>query len=75
MNGYWMGLDIGGTKCAVLLAQMQQGITIVDKLRFDTRDRFQSAYDRLCEGVVTLLERHHLTREQIRGISISCGGP
>ena len=36
MNKYLIGLDIGGTKCCVLLAQVNGGITFEDKIRFDT---------------------------------------
>lgn len=36
MSSYWIGLDIGGTKCAVLLATVNHGIHIEDKIRFAT---------------------------------------
>ena len=32
----YLGLDIGGTKCAVLLAEVNHGIRLLDKIRFDT---------------------------------------
>ena len=37
MNSRWIGLDIGGTKCAVVLAEVNHGIRIEDKIRFDTQ--------------------------------------
>ena len=49
MKPYWMGLDIGGTKCKVLLARVDEGIHILDSIRFDTRSElgFQQAWPRL----------------------------
>ena len=39
MKKYIMGIDIGGTKCAVLLGRAQGDADdiIIDKLRFETR--------------------------------------
>ncbi len=77
MSGYWIGLDIGGTKCAVLLATVNHGIHIEDKIRFATcpEKGFEDAYRRLCEGIDTLLTRHQLTTRDVRAIGVSCGGP
>ena len=46
MKPYWMGLDIGGTKCAVLLATVDGGIHLKDKLRFETQSErgFEPVY-------------------------------
>ena len=33
----FLGLDIGGTKCAILLAHVDGGIHIDDKMCFDTQ--------------------------------------
>ena len=39
MKKYIIGIDIGGTKCAVLLGRTHGGVEdiITDKLRFETR--------------------------------------
>lgn len=77
MSSYWIGLDIGGTKCAVLLATVNHGIHIEDKIRFATcpEKGFADAYRRLCEGIDTLLARHRITAQDVRAIGVSCGGP
>ena len=69
----WIGLDIGGTKCAVLLAKLNQGIEILDKIRFDTHAErgFQQAYDRLCAEMENILARNGLDFSRVRAIGIS----
>lgn len=77
---YRIGIDIGGTKCAVLLAGAQDnaqgGITILEKTVFETKkargpeemlQNFQRAIDRMLGGLNA--------RDRLAGIGISCGGP
>jgi len=75
MKNRWIGLDIGGTKCAVLLAEVNRGIRVLDRIRFDTETEkgFAPAWDRLCQAVENLLER--AGDGGVKGIGISCGGP
>lgn len=77
MKEYWMGLDIGGTKCAVLLASVDKGIQILDKIRFETfaERGFEDAYGRLCSNMEEILARNSLTFESVNAIGVSCGGP
>lgn len=77
MNQYLIGLDIGGTKCCVLLAQVNGGITFEDKIRFDTHAErgFDESYGKLCEGIDEILARNGLKSADIRAIGVSCGGP
>lgn len=77
MKDRWLGLDIGGTKCAVLLARLNQGIEILDKIRFDTHAErgFQPTYDRLCAEMENILARNGLDFSCVHAIGISCGGP
>lgn len=77
MNSRWIGLDIGGTKCAVVLAEVNHGIRIEDKIRFDTQTEkgFDQAWSRLCAAVDELLARHRLTAKDVQAIGVSCGGP
>ena len=77
MNKYLIGLDIGGTKCCVLLAQVNGGITFADKIRFDTHAErgFDYSYGKLCEGIDEILARNGLKSADIRAIGVSCGGP
>lgn len=74
---YYIGLDIGGTKCAVLLATLDGGIKILDKIRFETHTEngFEYAYEKLCRSMEEILERNGITFIDVRAIGISCGGP
>lgn len=69
-----IGLDIGGTKCAVLLADIDEDIKIVEKIRFETRTDlgFQYAREKLFEAATALIEA---SDQPISAIGISCGGP
>ncbi len=73
----FIGLDIGGTKCAAVLAGLDLGIRILDKVHFDTRSErgFEPVYRQLCESVDALLHRNGLKASELTAIGISCGGP
>lgn len=73
----FIGLDIGGTKCAVLLAQVEDGIHIVDKRRFDTHTErgFDDTLIRLYATIDALLAGHRLAARDVHAFGISCGGP
>lgn len=63
-----LGVDIGGTKCAVVLGNDKE---VVAKIRFDTTD---------CEGTVAEILRAAKqlmaqSTEAVTSIGISCGGP
>ncbi len=77
MKSYIVGLDIGGTKCAVILADVTGEITIIDRLSFATRTErgFQEAYQELLYNIDTILHKNHVVANQITAIGISCGGP
>ena len=78
---YDIGIDIGGTKCAVILGKHAQQAAqlpeIVSRSAFDTiRDgSYQSTLSRLFDEIRTVLSSHTLSPGDIRGIGISCGGP
>lgn len=73
----FIGLDIGGTKCAVLLARVDHGIRIDDKIRFDTETHkgFSQALAKLYAAIDALLSRRGLAPADIGAFGISCGGP
>ena len=73
----YLGLDIGGTKCAVLLAEVNHGIHLKDKIRFATNasQGFEQAWARLLQGMKDILSRNGLTGGDIRAVGVSCGGP
>jgi glucokinase len=74
-----IGLDIGGTKCAVILGKVEDNdkIHLVDKLVYMTKDkpRPDDMINQLHEGIGLVMLKHKLTANEITGIGISCGGP
>ncbi|WP_066965826.1 ROK family protein [Microbulbifer sp. Q7] len=74
----YLGVDIGGTKCAVVLGDA--ALNVVDRVSFATEvargpDRIIKA---LLESADSLLQKHGLTSNGpggIKAIGISCGGP
>lgn len=74
---YLIGIDIGGTKCAVLLAVLENGIKIIDKLSFATEpDRgFEYTKDNLFRGIEQILLNNKLKISEVNAIGVSCGGP
>ncbi len=70
-----LGIDIGGTKCAVIFGIDTDGvISIADKVRFDTAD-VQTTIGRIIFELKGMCARHSLDASNTRGIGISCGGP
>ena len=70
-----LGIDIGGTKCAVIFGIDTDGvISIADKVRFDTTD-VQTTIGRILSELKGMCARHSLDASNTRGIGISCGGP
>ena len=71
-----IGVDIGGTKCALILAEVQDGfrINIIKKIRFETctPKGFEYARDRIFEAVRQLMDE---SDGPVCAIGISCGGP
>jgi glucokinase len=74
---YAIGMDIGGTKCAVVLGRQhgEHALTMVDRLTFDTTSAPTpaEALPRLCAMARELLARHAVA--QWDGVGVSCGGP
>ena len=73
----WIGLDIGGTKCSVLLAEVDHGIRVLDKIKMETRVEkgFEDCFRRLCGAIDDILARNAVPEGAVRAIGISCGGP
>ncbi|MBR1926272.1 MAG: ROK family protein [Bacteroidales bacterium] len=74
-----VGVDIGGTKCAITLGEMSRGtregdIRIKDKASFLTTDVSGTIRD-IKGAIKGVLERNQLTDKDIQAIGISCGGP
>lgn len=59
-----IGVDIGGTKCAVCKGDLTQGV--VEKVKFSTTS---------CEETLTRIEKEIEAMGEFTSIGISCGGP
>jgi len=69
-----IGIDIGGTKCAVVWGDSSG--KIIDKMRFDTRTNERgpdAIISEIDQCIKTLTDRYGT--ENLSGIGISCGGP
>ena len=63
-----LGIDIGGTKCAVIFGIDTDGvISIADKVRFDTTD-VQTTIGRILSELKGMCARHSLDASNTRGI-------
>ncbi len=71
-----LGVDIGGTKCAVTLGVEKEDGSIVfaQKEKFDTLSKDQ-ALEGIFEAIRKILKTNHLSSKDVYAIGISCGGP
>lgn len=69
-----IGIDIGGTKCAVILADAGEDTYIIRKIRFETEtDKgCEYALEKIFESVKILMDE---SDEPVQAVGISCGGP
>lgn len=70
---YLLGVDIGGTKCAVCAGKVtREGAEVVEKIKFPTRTDLgcAQALERLTDAAVTLGKKY-----PIRASGVSCGSP
>ncbi len=75
---YMIGIDVGGTKCAVVLGACtpEGGVDILEKRRFPTGQRpWREVLDEFFAQTEALLAAHSLAPVQVGAIGISCGGP
>lgn len=77
-DNYLLGVDIGGTKCAVVIGR--KGVVnrkIIDKLSFQTKDciGWKAVINRILDYSDNILEKYNVKYENLSGIGISCGGP
>ncbi len=78
---YSLGVDIGGTKCAVILGKGEltentEGF-IIDKIKFSTC--VERGYKKIIAEIIKkgdeLLQRNNIHKEDLIGVGVSCGGP
>jgi glucokinase len=72
----FIGIDIGGTKCAVVLGDCNG--SIIGRIERPTNDglaEWPSAGTTLLALVDELLSRFHLSAGDVTSVGVSCGGP
>lgn len=78
MTEFYLGFDIGGTKCAVVLGRYENDMmTITEKKAFPTEVEkgYEYTVNNIFSSANELLRKNALKNEDIRAIGISCGGP
>jgi glucokinase len=72
-----LGIDIGGTKCAIILGKIESGdeIKIIDKTVTPTDKPVFEMIEYLFDEADALLKKSNVSTNDISGIGISCGGP
>jgi glucokinase len=74
-HGVYAGVDIGGTKTAVLLSS--EPPALISRLEFPTRPEQgpQPALDLIVRGLRESLAAHGVPNRRLKAIGVSCGGP
>lgn len=74
---YYLGIDIGGTKCAVSLgSDVGESFSVCDKAKFLTEGKTPyEVLDMFISESKKLIWAHSLEFSDISGLGISCGGP
>lgn len=73
---YYIGYDIGGTKCAVSLGLMEdEDIRIIGRRMFPTGGAPLDVLGRMADEAEALLGDAHLSFSDVTRAGISCGGP
>ncbi len=83
MPKYILGMDIGGTKCAINLASVNSHIVIVDRVSFDTdaEQGFEKVKEKLFQSAKEILHQNQIayndaqSEKNLFAIGVSCGGP
>ncbi len=72
-QNYFIGVDIGGTKCAIIIGD--SNFKIYKRVQFETKT--ERGYKAIIDEFFSNLDRFFLEfpKEQVRQIGISCGGP
>lgn len=74
-----IGVDLGGTKCAVLLGNISKtgDLSVVDKIVYSTANypTPDIMLPQLLSGIIDLTVKNKVSIEKINSMGISCGGP
>ncbi len=73
---HYLGMDIGGTKCAVVLSE-KDTVKIKDKIRFDTKSErgYAGIIAQLISSAREILVRNGIGSDDVIACGVSCGGP
>lgn len=73
---YYLGMDIGGTKCAVVLSE-KNSVSVKDKIRFETRVErgYSEIVAELISSALEIMQRNGVSAEDVLACGVSCGGP
>lgn len=76
MNMVFLGFDIGGTKCATIIARKKRdGLEFLHRTQAATQGSWKEILNRLCEDAEKGLQTCGFTKADIAAIGVSCGGP
>ncbi len=70
-----IGLDIGGTKTAIVLGDSQGRVSQREVFATNTAAGFAATFDTLCCHVTRMLDRAHAAGGEPVGLSVAIGGP
>ena len=72
-----LGFDIGGTKSAVILGNIKENddLELTDKVVLPTNKPVYEMIELLFASAESMLQKHAVSKKDISGIGISCGGP
>jgi len=73
---YYMGMDIGGTKCAVVISEKNSN-AVKDKIRFETKTErgWQKVVGELISSAFEITQRNGIALTDVISCGVSCGGP
>lgn len=75
MKEYILGVDIGGTKCAVNYGYKEgEQLHLLDKEKFPTTT-LDETINAILTSVESMMEKHALSKDRVFAIGITCGGP
>jgi glucokinase len=70
-----LGVDVGGTKCAVIYGRRDGSkIEIVDKVKFPTTN-VDETLENILKSLEEVMSRNGLSPENTEAVGVSCGGP
>jgi glucokinase len=72
---YIVGVDIGGTKCAVCLGSSEGEVFDRREMETDPGEEPERVLGKLCEHAKSILRDRNVQMQTLKGVGVSCGGP